>query len=104
MMLMLFYVSAFKENKRKTAFTPLETRKRIILHTERKMDFLNCKQQRESELSQYAKAEHEQNMRHKQELHDQELQFKKKMYDLILEKCKYEAEKAKIDFNKASSS
>lgn len=78
----LFCVTAFKENKRKTAFSPLETRKRIIMHTESKMNFLTQKQLRESELSQYAKEEHELNMKHKQELHEQE--FKKKMYEIIL--------------------
>lgn len=100
---MLFYVLAFNEKKRKTAFTPLETRKRIILHTDKKIDYLTHKQLRESDLSQYAKEEHDQNMKHKQELHDQELQFKKKLYELILEKSKYETEKAKIDLNKAST-
>ncbi|XP_045456356.1 uncharacterized protein LOC123666205 [Melitaea cinxia] len=90
---------SFIQKNKKTAFTPLETRKRIIIHTEKKIDLLNKKQGRELDLARYAKEEHELNMKHKQELHELELSFRKKMHELVLEKCKYEAEKAKLELN-----
>lgn len=67
------------------------------MHAEKKIDLLNKKQGREIDLAQYAKEEHELNMKHKSELHELEMKFKNKMYDLILEKCRYEAVKAKIE-------
>lgn len=80
----------------------METRKQIIIHSQKKTDLLNKKQGRELELAQYAKEEHELNMKHKQELHELEVSFRKKMHDLVLEKRKYEAEKAKLELKKLS--
>ncbi|CAH2087759.1 unnamed protein product [Euphydryas editha] len=69
---------SFIHKKKKTAFTPLETRKRIMIHSEKKIDLLSKKQGREMDLAQYAKEEHKLNMKHKEELHELELSFKKK--------------------------
>ncbi|KAL4721083.1 hypothetical protein ACJJTC_015456 [Scirpophaga incertulas] len=43
------------DKKRSSAFTPLETRKQIILHTSKKNELLSHKQARELELMKYAK-------------------------------------------------
>ncbi|XP_063831594.1 uncharacterized protein LOC135080802 [Ostrinia nubilalis] len=92
------------EQKRKPAFniTPSETRRKIIMHTEKKMDFLKKKELRDLNLAKYAKEEHEMNMKHKQELHELEIKYKKEMYELMLQKCRYDIEKAKLELNKLS--
>ncbi|KAF9410793.1 hypothetical protein HW555_010218 [Spodoptera exigua] len=102
--------TGFSAKKRTSAFTPLETRKQIILHTQKKSELLSQKQKREIILSNYAQEEHEQNMqfkkeaheqflKHRDELHNLEMQQKKELHYLLLEKCKYETEKAKQELN-----
>ncbi|KAH9630075.1 hypothetical protein HF086_004781, partial [Spodoptera exigua] len=99
-----------KPVSKELAFTPLETRKQIILHTQKKSELLSQKQKRELILSNYVQDEHEQNMqfkkeaheqflKHRDELHKLEMQQKKELHDLLLEKFKYETEKAKQELN-----
>ncbi|KAF9806455.1 hypothetical protein SFRURICE_001250 [Spodoptera frugiperda] len=42
---------SFNQKKRKSVFTPLETRKKIVMHAEKKIDLLNKKQGREIKRS-----------------------------------------------------
>ncbi|XP_045485929.1 uncharacterized protein LOC123689544 isoform X2 [Pieris rapae] len=61
-------------NKRKSAFNLLETRKQIMIHTEKKIEFLKQKQLREHDLSNYAKEEHRIHLLHKEEAHQKAMQ------------------------------
>lgn len=108
---MLYFSDSHR--KRKTAFTPLETRKQIISHTNKKNELLSFKEAREHILLKYAKEEHDLNlnlkkeahekaMRHQDEIHEMEVKYRTNMYSLMLEKCKYECEKAKLEINKMS--